>query len=59
MNEIIDGSYINEDGRNGDHVLEQDLKELIYQGNNKKVVEIYMGLTGSDKKEAQVYVKGC
>lgn len=31
INEISDGLYINEDGRNGDHVLDQDLKELFYQ----------------------------
>lgn len=56
INEIIDGFYINEDGSNGNHVLDQDLKELIYQGNNKRAVELYMELTGADKKEAQVYV---
>lgn len=56
INEIIDGFYINEDGRNRGHVLDQTLKELIYQGNNKKAEEIYMDLTGSDKKEAQAYV---
>lgn len=42
ITEIIDGFYINEDGTNADHVLDQDLKELIYQGNNKKAIEIYM-----------------
>ena len=56
INEIVDGFYINEDGRNGDHILDQDLKELIYQGNNKKAIEIYMGITGADKKEAQTYI---
>lgn len=56
INEIIDGFYINEDGSNGNHVLDQDLKELIYQGNNKKAVDLYMGLTGEGKKEAQVYI---
>lgn len=56
INEIIDGFYIKEDGRNGDHVLDQDLKELIYQGNNERAVELYMDLTGVNKKEAQVYI---
>ena len=56
INEIIDGFYIKEDGRSGDHVLDQDLKELIYQDNNKKAVEIYMDLTGLDEKSAQAYV---
>lgn len=58
INEIVDGFYINEDRTNGDHVLDQDLKELIYQGNNKRAVDIYMDLTGSNKKEAQEYVAG-
>ena len=56
INEIIDSFYINEDGGKGDHVLDQDLKELIYQGNNKRAVEIYMDLTGLDREKAQAYV---
>ncbi len=58
INEIVDGFYLNEDGKNGDHVLDQDLKEFIYQGNNKKAAEIYMDLRGSDREEAQAYVSG-
>lgn len=56
INEIVNGFYINEDGSNEDHVLDQDLKELIYQGNNKKAVDLYMELTGEDKKKAQIYI---
>lgn len=56
INEIIDGFYINEDGKNGDHVLDKDLKELIYKGDNNKAVELYMNLTGDDIEEAQSYV---
>ncbi len=56
INEIIDGFYIDLDGKKGDHVLDKDLKKLIYQGNNKKAIEIYMDLTGEDIKEAQSYV---
>ena len=56
INEIIDGFYINEDGTNADHLLDKDLKELIYQGNNKKAIEIYMGITGADNNEAQAYI---
>lgn len=50
------GGGINEDGTNADHVLDQDLKELIYQGDNKKAIEIYMGITGADEKETQAYI---
>lgn len=56
IREIIDGFYMNDDGTKGEHVLDSDLKELMFQNNKMKAIELYMDLTGKDLKEAERHI---